>query len=519
MVRVLNVYTIAAFAALGGGLWGFEIASVSGIIGTEQYQSYFGNPLGTRQGVITSSMAGGSLVGALSSSFLGDRLSRKITMQIGAVLWCIGAVIQSASNGVPMLIVGRVIAGLCVGLTSALVPIYQSEIAPRKIRGRVVVFQSFAITCGITVQYFIEYGCSFLDSTASFRLPWAIQIIPAVIFFVGLFWFPYSPRWLASVDRWDEALRVLALLRTANGDTNNPLVIAEYREIEDQIRCEREEHSNPYRELISRKMRKRVMLSMAVQMWAQLSGMNIMMYYVVYILQSAGIGNLRLVSSMQYVINMIMTIPPIIWIDKWGRRPALLLGAPILCFWLFLVGGLFKQYGEPNPATDQPNTWIIVGHRSASLAILACLYLGVATFALTWGPVATIYPPEIVPLRIRAKSVSLAAASDWVANYALGLSVPPLLRSVQWRVFFIFGTFNILAFIQVWFTAPETKKRTLEEMDEVFEHGKPLWKSFFDRRESDKLEMLARDIENERLRHSTRAHVATTGYPEHKFRR
>ncbi|KAK9241793.1 hypothetical protein V1506DRAFT_563433 [Lipomyces tetrasporus] len=474
-----------------GGLWGFEIASVSGIIGTEQYQNYFGNPLGTRQGVITSSMAGGSLVGALSSSFLGDRLSRKITMQIGAVLWCIGTVIQSASNGVPMLIVGRVIAGLCIGLTSALAPIYQSEIAPRKIRGRVVVFQYFAITCGITVQYFIEYGCSFLDSTASFRLPWAIQIIPAVVFFVGLFWFPYSPRWLASVDRWDEALRVLALLRTANGDTNNPLVIAEYKEIEDQIRCEREEHYNSYRELISPKMHA----------------------LIVYILQSAGVANLRLASSMQYVINMIMTIPPMIWIDKWGRRPALLLGAPILSFWLVILGGLFKQYGEPNPATDQPNTWIIVGHRSASLAILACLYLGVATFALTWGPVALMYAPEIVPLRIRAKSVSLATASDWAANCALGLSVPPLLRSLRWRVFFIFGTFNILAFIQVWFTAPETKKRTLEEMDEVFEHGKPLWKSFFDRRESDKLEMLARDIENERLRESTRAHVATTGYP------
>ncbi|KAK9384676.1 general substrate transporter [Lipomyces mesembrius] len=226
----LNVYTISIFVALGGALFGFDIGSVAGITGTDQYKKFYGNPLGTTQGIITSAMAAGSIFGSLSSSFVGDKYSRKTSIQIGAVFWCIGATLQSASNGVAMLIAGHTIAGLCIGLTSALVPIYQSEIAPRKVRGRIVVFQFFAINCAIMVQYFIEYGCSLLNSEAAFRLPLAIQSIPAIILFIGLF----------CVGRWDEALRVLAFLRTTNKDSNDPLVIAEYREIEDQIQSERD---------------------------------------------------------------------------------------------------------------------------------------------------------------------------------------------------------------------------------------------------------------------------------------
>ncbi|KAK9237162.1 general substrate transporter [Lipomyces kononenkoae] len=495
MVRLMNVYTISAFAAIGGTLFGYDISSMSGVLDTDQYKEYYGNPLGTRQGGITSAMAAGSLVGALSSSFLGDQLSRKIAIQVGLVLWCIGASVQAASNGVPMLIAGRVIAGLCIGVTSSLVPIYQSEIAPRKIRGRVVSLQQFAVTWGIMIQYFVQYGCSFLNSQAVFRLPWALQVVPAIILFVGLFWFPKSPRWLASKDRWDEALRVLAFLRTPDSNINDPLVLAEYKEIEDQIRFERGEESNSLRELFGEKMRKRVLLGMAIQGWSQLVGINVLLYYVVYILDSAGLTNTLLASSIQYVINMVMTIPSILWTDKWGRRPTLLLGALTIGLWLFLIGGLLARFGEPNPVPNQSYTWVIRDHPTATRCIQAFSYLTVASFAMSWGPVSWIYPPEIFPLRIRATAVSISTATNWACNFALGLAVPPLLRAIQWRMFFIFGAFNMAAFIHVWLAAPETKQRTLEEMDEVFEHGEPLWRSFTGARKTDRLDRLAKDIE------------------------
>lgn len=299
MKTFYNVYAICGFAAIGGGLFGFDISSMSGVLGTPAYGNYFGHPAGTRQGGIvslsiftprmfankylTASMPAGSLVGALCSSFLADRLSRKTAIQIAAVIWCVGAILQAASNGVPLLCVGRVVGGFAIGICSAIVPVYQSEIAPKEIRGRVVSLQQWAITWGILIQYFVQYGSSFYDGgvdnefqgTAAFRIPWGIQAVPGAILFLGLFFFPKSPRWLASKDRWEEALTVLANLH-GSGDKNHPKVLAEYHEIEEALRFEREVAETSFAALIKPRILKRVILGMSIQMWSQLCGMNIM---------------------------------------------------------------------------------------------------------------------------------------------------------------------------------------------------------------------------------------------------
>ncbi|KAK9244834.1 general substrate transporter [Lipomyces tetrasporus] len=473
MVRLLNVYTISLFASLGGLLYGFEISSMSGVINTDQYTNYYGNPLGARQGGITSAMPGGSIVGALLAGFLGDLLSRKVTIQIGAVFWCIGSAIQSASNGVAMLVAGRVASGVCIGLTSVLVPIYQSEIAPRKIRGRVVTFQQLAVTWGILIQYSIQYGCSFIPSETAFRLPWAIQAIPAVILFIGLFWLPFSPRWLASVDRWDEALKVIALLRTPNNDMNNPFVLAEYREIEDQIRIERESESRPLPELVSKKMRKRVVLSVAVHICNQLTGSNLLDYYILYIYRSVGVADPNVAAFIQYVIKVVMTVPAFLWSDRWGRRPFLIIGAIIMAICFFVVSGLLGGYGQHDPTLDQPYTSLVIGRAYVTRLIQAFCYLAIAAFNLSWAPIPWIYSTEIVPLLIRVKAVSLALMCRWTINFAVGFAIPPLFRASTWGTFLMFGLFNLGSSGLVFFAAPETKQRTLEEMDEIFEHGQP----------------------------------------------
>lgn len=146
-LAALNNNDQCGFAAIGGALFGFDISSMSGVLGTEAYKNYFNNPSGTRQGGITASMPAGSLVGALCSSFLADRLSRKTAIQIAALIWIVGAILQAASNGVPLLCVGRVVGGFAIGICSAIVPVYQAEIAPKEIRGRVVSLQQWAITC------------------------------------------------------------------------------------------------------------------------------------------------------------------------------------------------------------------------------------------------------------------------------------------------------------------------------------------------------------------------------------
>ena len=149
--------TCSPFA--GGGLFGFDISSMSGVLGTAAYKRYFGNPVSYTQGGITASMPAGSLVGSLASSFLADKYSRKVALQISCVIWIVGSILQCAAQNIGMLCAGRAIAGICVGIASSVVPVYQSEIAPREIRGRVVSLQQWAITWGILIQFFIRMCC------------------------------------------------------------------------------------------------------------------------------------------------------------------------------------------------------------------------------------------------------------------------------------------------------------------------------------------------------------------------
>jgi len=495
---VTNVYIICAFAAIGGGLFGFDISSMAGVLGTQAYVNYFGHPVGTRQGAITAAMPAGSLVGALCSSYMGDRWGRKLSIQIGGVIWIIGSILQCASQNVGMLVVGRIIAGLCVGITSSLVPVYQAEIAPKNIRGRVVSLQQWAITWGILIQYFIQYGASFTgggvnnphQKAMAFRIPWGVQIVPAFILVIGLFFFPRSPRWLASKDRWEEALRVLADVH-GGGDTSNAAVLAEYSEIEEAIREERTQANTSWAELVKPRIFKRVFLGMSIQMWSQLCGMNVMMYYIVYVMQGAGIGDPLLTASIQYIINVVMTLPAIIWIDRLGRRPALVLGSFGMMTWLFISGSLQAAYGEPDHNPADGTTWHLVDKPNQSKAIVACSYLFVATFACTWGPVSWTYASEIFPNNVRAKCVSLTTASNWAWNTALAFMVPPLLESINWKMYMIFAAFNGAAFIHTLLFAPETKGYSLEEQDMIFDSGIPAWRKL---PKSSRLDQLTQDI-------------------------
>ncbi|EDO02122.1 hypothetical protein SS1G_04598 [Sclerotinia sclerotiorum 1980 UF-70] len=430
---------------------------MSGVLGTQAYVRYFNNPQSYSQGGITCAMPAGSLIGALSSSFIADKWSRRASIQIASVIWILGSIIQCASVNVAMLVVGRVIAGICVGIASSICPVYQSEIAPKEIRGRVVSLQQWAITWGILIQYFIQYGASTIGGgannpnqpTSAFRIPWGVQIVPAVILFFGMFFLPKSPRWLASKDRWEEAIKVIANLH-GGGDVNHPKVLAEYREIEEALRFEREEAISSYKQLVAPRMIKRVILGMSIQMWSQLCGMNIMMYYVVYIMQGANIANPLVTASIQ-----------------------------------------------TRTEQNQNLTWVVHDKKAVSSAIVAMTYLFVCAFATTWGPSSWTYPAEIFPNKIRAKAVSLATSANWFWNCVLAFAVPPLLKNINWKMYMIFATFNGLAYIHIFLTAPETKGRTLEEMDAVFNSGLHAWQSL---PKESRLDKLAKDIEEGNLK-------------------
>jgi len=417
-------------------------------------------------------MPAGSFFGALAVTQLADRIGRRPTVILAGIIWVIGSILQCASVNRGMLIVGRIISGISVGLSSAVVPIYQSEITAPSIRGRMVSLQQWSITWGILIQYFIQFGCSYINGAASFRIPWGLQMIPAIILSFGMLFFPESPRWLFDHGREDEALQVLADLH-GGGDKNNELVLFEYEEIKQQVTFERTEGAKSYLDLFKAGNPRRVFLGCALQMWSQLTGMNVMMYYIIYVFQGAGLtgrrGNL-IADSVQYVLNVALTVPAIIYIDKWGRRPMLLVGLLLMGFWLFLVGGLQARFGHWGDVAGTP-VWVVQNNDAATKAIIVCSYLFVCSFAITMGPVSWTYPAELFPMRVRGKAVSLATASNWLFNFSLAYAVPPGLNTIAWKTYFIFGTFNFAAFIHVFFMYPETVGRSLEEVEEIFQQG------------------------------------------------
>lgn len=181
-------------------------------------------------------------------------------------------------------------------------------------------------------------------------------------------------------------------------------------------------------------------------------------------------NNLLVSSSIQYVINVFMTIPALLYVDHWGRRPTLLVGALLMMTWMFANGGLLKSYGHyagPQGVNNTPEaSWSISG--PPSKAVIACSYLFVASYAPTWGPVSWIYPPELYPLRIRGKAVALSTSANWAFNFALGYFVPPAFVNIKWETYILFGVFLFAMFVHVYFAFPETAGKTLEEVEFMF---------------------------------------------------
>ncbi|PGH16636.1 hypothetical protein AJ80_05138 [Polytolypa hystricis UAMH7299] len=499
--RFTNIYAIAAIAVVGGALFGFDISSMSAIISTQHYLCYFNqgpnywgqvtadNPKGhcsgptaSTQGGITAAMPGGSWLGALTSGFLTDKFGRNKAIRIGSGIWIIGSAITCGSQGIAMLIVGRVINGFAVGICSAQVPVYISELAPPSKRGRLVGCQQWAITWGILIMFYISYGSSFIgeeNTPNAWRVPWGLQAIPAVILLVGLCFMPESPRWLAKHNQWEEAERVVAESH-ASGDSAHPFVRKELKEIRDVVEFENMNADVTYLELIKPHMIWRTHIGVFTQIWSQLTGMNVMMYYITYVFTMAGLsGNIMLISSsISFVINVVMTIPALLWIDRWGRRIPLLVGGTLMATWMFTTGGLMGSYGHYVPGGIDgvgAASWSVSG--PPATAVIATTYLFVASFAPTWGPVSWIYPPELFPLRVRGKAVALCTSSNWAFNFALSYFVPPGLEQIQWRLYMVFGVFCATMTIHVFFAFPETAGKTLEEVEGMFLEGQPAWKT------------------------------------------
>ncbi|KAJ0299615.1 hypothetical protein COL5a_000138 [Colletotrichum fioriniae] len=480
MFRIYNIYALAAFGTIGGMLFGFDISSMSAWIGADSYKEYFGHPSSTLQGGITASMSGGSLVGALVAGFLADSYGRRGALKLASVIWVIGAVLQCSSQNVAHLIAGRVVSGLAIGITSSQCCVYLAELAPSRIRGRIVGIQQWSIEWGILIMYLISYGCivSIPNDPKAFRIAWGIQGIPGLILGIALLFFPESPRWLGQKDRWEECHEVLAHLH-AGGDREAPTVLAELDEVREAARVAAESKNVTFFGLFGPRVWKRTLAGCSVQVWQQMLGGNIALYYIIFLFNMAGMsGNVALTSSIiQYVIFLVTTGAILPIIDRLGRRPLLIGGAIICCIIHFTTGAVMKVHGNPVDSVngDDNLKWEVTG--APAKGVIALSYIFVGVYGLTWAPIGWIYASEVFPLKYRATGVGLAAASNWAFNLALAFFVPPAFTNIQWKTYMIFGAFCAAMTIHIFFTYPETSGKSLEEIDELFDSNIPAWRT------------------------------------------
>ncbi|KAJ6007714.1 hypothetical protein N7540_011690 [Penicillium herquei] len=477
--KIYNVYFLAAISTIGGMLiassFGFDISSMSLVIGTTQYTTYFDNPDTVRQGGITASMAGGSVMGALVAGPISNRLGRRDSILFACIWWLIGTTIQVACNGEAMLIVGRLLNGFCVGITSSQVPVYLAEITKKEYRGSILCIQQWAIEWGMFIMYFISYGWSFYygTPTGAFRGAWAMQYIPCILLMIGLPFLPRSPRWLAKVGRNDEAIIVLANIQ-AKGNREDPLVIAEWEEITNILAAERESPIKGWRLFFKNGMWKRTLAGTSCQAWQQLSGANVMTYYIVYVFEMAGLsGNVDLISSgVEYAVFIIGTAMTFFFIDNTGRRPLLIYGAMAMGTCMFIVGGILATYGTYLPdGLDGDLSVRIKVTGAPSYVVIVFSYVLVLAYSLTLAPIAWVYAAEVWSLETRATGMALASVSNWLFNFGIGFMIPAGFANITYKLFIIFGILSFASSVQAFFTYPETAGKTIEEIEKLFEPG------------------------------------------------
>ncbi|KAJ2810514.1 hypothetical protein H4S07_002627 [Coemansia furcata] len=463
-------YVVTSVTALGGLLFGYDIGIMSSILQMDGFNDYFDSPDALATGVIVSSLTIGCFLGSLLSGPLADRFSRKITIMLGALVCTVGSAIQFASISRIMLIAGRLTNGLAIGFLSSVVPMYQSETAPPGSRGRMVSMQQWAITWGIFLAFGIDYGCSYIPGPRQFRLPLGIQIVPSIILLVTMAFMPFSPRWLVAHGHSGDARQVLGRLR-AYGHTSAPEVTEELRLIHQTVTFERATKVSSYWELLGRLNRRRTLLGCGIQFMQQFTGINTLMLYSPTIFRRIGMGSVQNIAMFQAInglVNVTSTIPAILWIDRWGRRPTLLLGTVLIIVFYLVLALLLRSYDALANQTSNDSVVFNHGFRSLGIASICMVYLVVASFAFSWGPCGWLIPSEIFPTRLRAKANSVTTSTNWISNFVVTLTSPILLEIAGWRLFLAFSIIMAANLALIYLFLPETKNLTLEEMDTLF---------------------------------------------------
>lgn len=449
------ILAITVVATIGGLLFGYDTAVISGAEKSVQAFLIDSQGLSTLvHGLTISSALIGCIIGGAISGIFASRIGRKKSLMIAALLFFISAL----GSGYPeflffekgtatmgllyMFNFYRIIGGIGVGMASAIVPMYIGEIAPADIRGRLVSLNQFAIIFGMLVVYFVNWGIAngqtldWIDSIG-WRRMFLSESIPAGLFGLLLFLVPETPRYLTLKNKDDEAL---VILEKINGKQKA-------KEILSDIKNTIEHHSGKlfsYGKLV-------IIIGILLSVFQQFVGINVALYYAPRIFESMGAA--KDASMMQTIVmglvNVVFTVVAILTVDKWGRKPLLMVGSIGMAIGMFAIAGL--AFFE------------IIG-----ISTLVFIIVYTASFMMSWGPICWVLISEIFPNKIRGRAVAVAVVAQWAANYFISSTYPAMMEFSGAFTYGFYGLMSLLSFLFVWKMVPETKGKTLEEMENIW---------------------------------------------------
>ena len=443
--KVKYTYLICAVAAFGGLLFGYDTAVIAGAIGYLQVKFEL-SPMLT--GWAASSAIWGCVFGALFSGALSDKYGRKKVLLLSGLLFTLSALGSAVPDNLTQFVLARFIGGLGVGSASMLSPLYISEIAPAKIRGMLVTLYQLAIVFGINIIYIVNYLIANThDQVWNVQLGWRYMLgsegIPAILFFILLFFVPESPRWLVKENRSDEALKILNKINRPE-ETHRIL-----KEIKEAVN----EEKGSFLDLFKPGIRKAMVVGSVLALFSQVTGINAIIYYAPEIFKQVGFGSESALFQTMIIgfVNMLFTLLAIRFIDYWGRRTLLIWGISGMVSCLLGMGMFF--YFEIT---------------SGSLLLLFILGF-IASFASSLGPIPWVLISEIFPTKTRGTAMSFSIVILWLGVVLITQFFPVLLSLFGGA--FTFWIFMINALILLIFTLifiPETKQKTLEEIQEIW---------------------------------------------------
>lgn len=440
---------ICIVATLGGLLFGYDTAVIAGAIGF--LQSHF-ELNAVMKGWAASSALVGCVLGAMLAGQLSDRFGRRKTLMLSAVLFLVSAVGTAIPHTLMQFVVFRIIGGVAVGAASMTSPMYIAEVSPARLRGGMVSLNQLAIVSGMLIVYFVNYyiaglGDEAWNVTTGWRWMFGSESLPAVALLLLLFTVPESPRWLTEKGYSDKARNILAKV---DGEAHAEREMAE---IEATIKQE----SASLSQLFQPGMRVVLLIGVALAILQQVTGINVILYYAPEILKKVPDTKMD-VALLQTVavgaVNMLFTLIAIWTVDKIGRKPLMLIGSAGMCLSLVAIG-------------------LAACFHAVGLWLLICMLMYIACFAMSVGPLVWVILSEIFPTKIRGRAMAIAVFCLWVANFIVSQTFP-MMDENPWLVgkfnhgfpFFVYASFCVVLLIFMWKIVPETKGRTLEEIEQ-----------------------------------------------------